>query len=150
MSSRRIFPLQKEIYTSTASEISHVEGNRRVILLSLDLQGHEQGKPHLYTAPHRGENLQEPGKPTDGRLFKFCSFIDKWTPPWRLDLHCWVFAGEVLLAKHPTNKDQSTPWINRSASNRQFSIQRTMLSKMPVIKINERLKLTPKNRSNCD
>lgn len=59
------------------------------------------------TSIYRGEILQQPGKPADGRLFKFDSFIDRWTPPWRLDLHCWVFAGEVLLAKHLTNKDQA-------------------------------------------
>lgn len=81
MYSGRIFPLQNETYTSqAASEISNVEGKRRVILLSLDLQSHEQGKPHLYTAPHREEIVQQPGKPTDGRLFKFRSFIDNWTP----------------------------------------------------------------------
>jgi hypothetical protein len=80
--SRRFFPLQNEIYTSqAASEISNVGGNRRVILLSLGLQSHEQGKPHLYTAPHRNEIVQQPGKPTDDRPFKFRSFIDKWAPP---------------------------------------------------------------------
>lgn len=125
----RIFPLQNEISTArTASEISNVEGNRRVILLSLDLQSHEQGKPPSCSAPIR---VRSCSKPLDGRLFKFLSFIDKW----RLleDLTC-MGVCQRGFTNHLTNKDQSLLESNQALLTSNSLSKELCRAKCPRLK----------------